>query len=93
MLIPAFGALGSGVAQYMQIRRYEKGNAAFIGGMPNQITSAPASYGLPDRAPGPAVVESRYRTGDLGPPSVTDSTTRHLEIDQEGQTRPLSKTE
>jgi len=93
MLIPAFGALGSGVAQYMQIRRYEKGNAAFIGGMPNQITSAPASYGLPDRAPEPAVVESRYKTGDLVPPSVTDSTTRHLEIDQEGQTRPLSKTD
>ena len=94
MLIPAFGALGSGVAQYMQIRRFEKGRMAFSGGMPNQVASAPANYGLPGREPEYANVESRYKTGDLVPPSVTDNTTRHLDVvDQEGQTRPLAKSE
>lgn len=94
MLIPAFGSLGAGVAQYLQIRRFEKGRIAFSGGMPNQVTSAPANYGLPGREPEYANVESRYKTGDLVPPSVTDNTTRHLDVvDQEGQTRPLAKNE
>ncbi|MBX3282721.1 MAG: hypothetical protein KF756_09625 [Acidobacteria bacterium] len=93
MLIPAFASLGAGFAQYLQLRRYEKGQTTFSGGMPNQITSAPATYGLPAREPEYASVESRYKTGDLVPPSVTDNTTRHLEIDQEGQTRPLAKGE
>jgi len=35
--------------------------------------------------------ESKYKTGDLVPPSVTDNTTRHLEMDSEGQTMTLPK--
>ncbi|KXK02167.1 MAG: hypothetical protein UZ17_ACD001001537 [Acidobacteria bacterium OLB17] len=91
MLIPAFASLGAGVAQYMQLRRYEKGQAAFAAGMPHQIVAPPPSYGLPDRQPAPASVESRYKTGDLVPPSVTDNTTRHLEVDTEGRTMTLPK--
>jgi hypothetical protein len=35
--------------------------------------------------------ESRFKTGDLVPPSVTDNTTRQLEMDSEGQTMALPK--
>ena len=35
--------------------------------------------------------DSRYRTGDLAPPSVTDSTTKLLELDPEGETTTLPK--
>ena len=35
--------------------------------------------------------ESRYKTGDLVPPSVTEATTRHLDLDSEGQTMTLPK--
>src|SRR5438046_7718763 len=31
LLIPAFGSLGSGIAQYIQLRKAEKGNLAFSG--------------------------------------------------------------
>jgi len=37
------------------------------------------------------MAESRYKTGDLVPPSVTDDTTRQLQMDQEGQTMALPK--
>ena len=35
--------------------------------------------------------ESKFRTGDLVPPSVTDNTTRHLEMDSESKTMALPK--
>ena len=35
--------------------------------------------------------ESRFKTGDLVPPSVTDTTTRHLEVNSEGETMTLPK--
>jgi len=91
MLIPAFGSLGSGVAQYMQLRRAEKGQPTFSG--PNtasSIGSAP-NTALPPQQTEWVAPESRYKTGDLVPPSVTENTTRHLEIDSEGQTMALPK--
>ena len=92
MLIPAFGSIGSGVAQYLQIRRAERGQPAFTAAESHPILQSPANQGLPPQqtefAPSP---ESRYRTGDLVPPSVTDGTTRHLEFDSEGRTMTLPK--
>lgn len=38
-----------------------------------------------------ATPESRFRTGELAPPSITDNTTRHLEMDPEGHTMSLPK--
>lgn len=77
MLIPAFGSLGSGVAQYLQLRRSERGMPIAAGNTP-QIAGRPADQALPPRQTEPASVEYRYKTGDLVPPSVTDNTTRHL---------------
>lgn len=93
MLIPAFGMLGSGVAKYVQLKKAEK--AAAVGFMPagaRAVNAAPQNPSLPP--PQTAFVtpaESRYKTGDLVPPSVTDTTTKHLELNHEGETMTLPK--
>jgi hypothetical protein len=96
MLIPGFMFVGSGIAQYIQLRRAEQGRMGFS---PETARAfSPASYN-PSLQPQPtnfaAAPESRYKTGDLVPPSVTDSTTRHLdnhlEMNKEGETMALPK--
>lgn len=87
MLIPAFTSLGAGVAQYIQLRKAEKGGAAYsptIEALPSAQNAA-----LPPQQTEFVSPDSRYKTGDLVPPSVTEGTTRHLEIDSEGQTMAL----
>jgi len=91
MLLPAFGSLGRGVAQYMQIRRAEKGQNAFTGAEPVNVIGMPVNTALPPHQTHRVAPESRYKTGELVPPSVTENTTRHLEIDSEGQTMALPK--
>jgi hypothetical protein len=96
LLIPAFGSLGSGVAQFVQLKKLEKQEAGFAppSGPPN-LSSAPPVNALPPTrtdyvAPPP---QSIYDTGDLveRPGSVTESTTRHLKMDSEGETMTLPK--
>jgi hypothetical protein len=95
MLIPAFSILGSGVAQYIQLKKSEQKTAAFASpSAPNEIYSAPATSALPptrsDYVHPPQ--KSIYDTGELAaPPSVTEHTTRHLEINSEGETMSLPK--
>jgi hypothetical protein len=95
MLIPAFSILGSGVAQYVQLKKNEQRAAAFPPqSAPNEIYSAPVNSALPptqaDYVRPPQ--KSIYDTGELAaPPSVTESTTRHLEINSEGETMTLPK--
>jgi len=90
MLIPAFGSLGSGIAQWLQIRNAQKGQPAFSPVSPTLDRPSDNSQ-LPPAQQQWAPSESRYKTGDLVPPSVTDSTTRHLELDPEGKTMTLPK--
>ncbi len=87
MLIPAFTSLGAGVAQLIQLRKAEQG------GMMYQPGNLPPAQNIALPAPQTQWVspDSRYKTGDLVPPSVTDGTTRHLEMDSEGQTMTLPK--
>lgn len=87
MLIPAFGSVGTGVAQYMQVRKQEAARLYTSSASLNSISNGSLN-GLPQSGEN-AMPDSRYRTGDLVPPSVTDSTTRHL--DKEGQTMTLPK--
>ncbi len=92
MLIPAFTMMGSGIAQYVQLKKLEQGRPPVYvpqdqpGALPVAANTAlspqQSEFGLP---------ESRYKTGDLVPPSVTDNTTRHLEMDSEGKTMTLPK--
>jgi hypothetical protein len=87
LLIPAFTSIGAGVAQYIQLKKAEKTGVVF----------APSANAIPPghnaRLPSPqtefVAPESRYKTGDLVPPSVTEGTTRHLEPDSEGKTMTL----
>jgi hypothetical protein len=96
LLIPAFGSLGSGVAQIVQLKKLEKQEAAFAPQNTNNvISSAPQNNALPptqtDYVAPPA--QSIYETGELAerPGSVTEGTTRHLQMDSEGETMTLPK--
>ena len=144
MLIPGFGALGSGIAQIVQLKTSRNTNASFIpANAQNVFNPANQNAGLP---PSPANVDeirdlvnsgnkitaikvyretygvglkeakdavesmergqipiengcveqpprgSIYDTGELSaPPSVTENTTKHLQIDKEGETMTLPK--
>jgi hypothetical protein len=91
LLIPAFGSLGRGIAQYAQIRRAEKGQLAGVHIAPEHAIPSVQNSALPAKEPEWVSPESKYRTGDLIPPSVTEHTTRHLDINSEGETVPFPK--
>ncbi len=91
MLIPAFGAIGSGVAQVIQLKKSEKNNISIPARETNQ-TIAPASNAVLPSSEIDYVKpqKSIYDTGGLvAPPSVVEGTTRHLEINKEGETMTL----
>jgi hypothetical protein len=96
MMVPAFMFIGSGAAQFIQLRRAERVMANSSGGFAPGIPSARPNASLPPQSTHfVAPAESRYKTGDLVPPSVTDNTTRHLdqrlEVDSDGETMALPK--
>jgi hypothetical protein len=94
MLIPALTSLGAGFAQYVQLRQAENGGLRFAPKEQTNLGSAPENSSLPpsrEQYVSPPLPDSRYKTGDLVPPSVTDGTTRHLEMDKEGETMTLPK--
>lgn len=91
MLIPAFTMMGSGIAQYVQLRKLEKGQPLYVPTEQQSSFPATANNALPPQQTNWVAPESRYKTGDLVPPSVTDNTTRHLEMDSEGKTMTLPK--
>lgn len=89
MLIPAFTCLAAGIAQAIQLKKAEQGGVVYPSS-PEALPQAQNSA-LPPQQTEWVAPESRYKTGDLVPPSVTEGTTRHLEIDSEGQTMALPK--
>lgn len=91
MLIPAFGSIGSGIAQYVQLKKAEQGRPVYVPIESGNLGSGNAGPALPPQQTNWVAPESRYKTGDLVPPSVTDNTTRHLEMDSEGKTMTLPK--
>lgn len=92
MLIPAFSSLGAGVAQFIQLRKQERSNFSIAGPDHQNILISNQNSALPpSQTEYVSPAESRYKTGDLVPPSVTDSTTKLLELDSEGQTMTLPK--
>ena len=93
MLIPAFSMMGAGLAQYMQLKKLEQGRMLTpAANIPQSFPAAPqpAASLPPDQTPYVSP-ESKYKTGDLVPPSVTETTTKHLEINSEGETMTLPK--
>ncbi len=93
LLIPAFAMLGTGLAQYIQLKKNEQKI------IPNsEQTESVKSFNQTQNASLPpiqteyaAAPDSRYKTGDLAPPSVAEGTTRHLEMNHEGETMTLPK--
>ncbi len=90
MLIPAFTSLGAGVAQLIQLRKLEKSPMVYPTLSPEPIQSG-QNTALPPPQTEWVSPDSKYKTGDLVPPSVAEGTTRHLETDSEGTTMTLPK--
>lgn len=90
MLFPAIFSLARGIPEYIKAERLianQKANS-----VPQPLMGQPPqNYALPPTQTQYVQPESRYKTGDLVPPSVTDGTTRHLEINSEGETMTLPK--
>ncbi len=90
LLIPAFGSIGAGIAQYIQLKKEETGNyLPAIDADDKNILTSNQYAALPPSQASYVSPESRYKTGDLVPSSVTDGTTKLLELDSEGKTIPL----
>ena len=90
LLIPAAAMIGNGVANFWKSKRLEK-RLASAADQPNFLNQPTANTALPPSQTNYVAPETRYQTGDLVPPSVTDNTTRHLTMDKEGKTMTLPK--
>lgn len=96
LLIPAFSMLGAGVAQWMRLKHAGIGPDAsavprHTGFEERSLDSGrqqQANVLPPQQMDFVPASESRYKTGDLVPPSVTEGTTRHLD-NSEGKTMTL----
>ena len=88
MLIPAFMMLASGISGIVQLKRNGPGRSAAAADGRSQL-GTPPNAALPPPQTEFVTPESRYKTGDMVPPSVTDATTRNLELDSEGKTQAL----
>jgi hypothetical protein len=92
MLFPAFGLLARGISEYLKYGKMEKTANAMPQQYPAELNQPHAPPVLPpQQTQFVSPEDSRYKTGDLVPPSVTDGTTRHLEMNSEGETMTLPK--
>lgn len=92
MLFPAFTLLSKGISDYLKSKKMEKNQQVqFTAQNQNHLNQSQMRADLPPTQTQYVAPDSRYKTGDLAPPSVTDNTTRHLEMDSEGQTMTLPK--
>jgi hypothetical protein len=91
MIFPSVYYLAKGIPDYIRYERMladrSSSNAA-----PQPLTGqSQENYALPSNQTEYVPPESPYKTEDLVPPSVTDGTTRRLEINSEGETMTLPK--
>ncbi len=94
MLIPGAACLGTGISSYFKAKRIERRNALRLGTHPANaaLPSQSQATSLPPRQ---TLFANEYvppgrNTGELiTPPSVTESTTRHLSHETEDKTRTL----
>ena len=91
MLIPALMFIGGGIAQYIQIKSAGQNGVRVAANDQHAIPGSQSNTALPPQRTTFVSPESRYKTGDLAPPSVTDTTTKHLELNSEGETMTLPK--
>jgi hypothetical protein len=91
MLIPAFGSIGAAVASFIQLRHANRGGMMISSNVSPNAFQPVNNAALPPSQTNYVEPDRSYRTGNLVPPSVTDNTTRKLEVDKEGQTMTLPK--
>ncbi len=90
LLIPAGFMIGSGIANTWKAKRLTK-RLESNANQPNFLSQPPTNAALPPTNAEYVAPESRYKTGDLVPSSITEPTTRHLEMDLESETMTLPK--
>jgi len=88
MLIPGFAVLGLGIAQVIRLRQLERQDIRFSEGVREREVAGSERVALPPNNTGFAEEEVKgpARSGEFAPPSVTEGTTRHLEIEHEADT-------
>jgi len=92
MLFPAVSFLAKGISDNVRSSRMEKDRKAIAAKQFARIDQPAYNTGLPPtRTEYVSAADTRYETGDLAPPSVTDNTTRQLEMNSEGETMTLPK--
>ena len=93
MLFPAFSLLASGIGNITKVKRLEKKKTQnqLQPQTPNLFVQPTQNAELPASRTDYVAPDSRYKTGELVPPSVVEGTTRHLEINHEGETMTLPK--
>jgi hypothetical protein len=90
-LFPFVLMLAKGIPDYIKYERMLADRSS-LNTPPQPLMGQPQpQFSLPPNQTEYASPESRYKTEDLVPPSVTDGTTRHLEINSEGETMTLPK--
>lgn len=92
LLFPAFITFANGVTQILKANSLKrKANANPV--MQNQFAQTPPQANLPPKHTEYIKPQSSiYDTGELiTPPSVTEHTTKHLEMNSEGETMTLPK--
>lgn len=91
MLFPAFTFLAKGISDLLKSRKMENSRPPPPPAVGNTFGQPSPTHALPSTQADYISPDPRYKTGDLVPPSVTDSTTKLLEIDRENETRALPK--
>lgn len=92
MLFPAFTLLATGLSQFVRYSKLEPKSPNTVRQPTFSATQNPASL-PPSQTEYVKPQRSIYDTGDLveTPSSITEGTTRHLEINKEGETITLPK--
>jgi ribosomal protein L40E len=92
LLFPAFMMMSKGVSHFAKSKRLEKRQNTFVS-QNAQLPLKQEVNTLPPTSTNYVNPNSIYETGELleRPPSVIEGTTRHLEINKEGETMTLPK--
>ena len=91
LLFPGFGALGRGISNVVSYQMNKRSQNTQQQWNQPAISQTPLAASLPPPQTEFVSPDSSYKTGDLVPPSVTDTTTKHLEMNSEGETMTLPK--
>lgn len=94
LLIPAFSILGGAVAQIIQLKKASANSLNSPAETRQNIASGTNNALPPTQTDYVQPQKSIYKTGELvAPPSVVEGTTRHLEMNTEGETMTLPESE